>query len=334
MTIHAHAAYTKATPLRAFTYTPQDLGPFDVEIDITHCGICHSDVHLIDDDWGISAFPLVPGHEIIGVVRALGPQADPALHGKRVGVGWQRASCQRCTYCTQGRNNLCADLVTTTANHYGGFAERIRVDSRFAFPIPDAIDSAAAAPLLCAGVTVYNPLRNNNIRASDRVGVIGIGGLGHLAIQFAAVLGCEVTAFTSNPAKAEQARELGASHVVSSRDADALRQIDRELDFIVSTVSARLDWDAYLQTLRPGGTLCMAGALADDISISPEVLMDRELRLTGSSIGGRVDMAEMLSVAAHHGVTAWTEVLPFDSVNEAVDRLRVNDVRYRFVLAR
>lgn len=329
---NAYAAMEQSAPLAPFAYEPAELDAFGAEIEISHCGICHSDVHLIDNDWGSSKYPLVPGHEIVGKVVALGEQANPDLLNKRVGVGWQRSSCQNCDYCIRGENNLCAQQETTTVNHYGGFAERIRVDSRFCFPIPDALEDQNAAPLLCAGVTVYGPMHDHNVRSSQHVGVVGIGGLGHLAVQFAAKMGCEVTAFSGSPSKADEAKALGASNVVNSRDVQALKSVRNSLDFIISTVSVNLEWNEYLKLLRPHGTLCFVGALTEPFTVKPWLLSDSQRRLTGSSIGGRTVMQEMLNFAARHQVQAWTEVLPFDAVNTAVDRLKKNDVRYRFVL--
>lgn len=332
MPINAYAAHAKGEALQPFTYEPEDLDAFGAEVAISHCGICHSDLHLIDDDWAESVFPLVPGHEVIGEVTAIGSQVDPNLLGKRVGIGWQRGSCQQCVYCIRGENNMCRQMQTTTGDHYGGFAEKIRVDSRFTFPIPDTLASENAAPLLCAGVTVFSPMRRHAVNANMHVGVIGIGGLGHLAVQFASQLGCEVTAFSSSPAKADEARELGAHHFVNSRERSELKQVRFSFDYIISTVSVNLKWEDYLKLLRPHGILCFVGAISEPITLRPGLLMDAERHITGSSIGGRTVMQEMLNFAAMHNIRAWTEKMPFDSVNTAIERLRKNDVRYRFVL--
>ncbi len=210
MTISSWAATAADAPLQPFSYEPRELGPFDLEIAISHCGICHSDIHMLDNDWGMSTYPLVPGHEIIGTVRQAGSAVTKFTAGRRVGVGWQRSSCMECEWCVGGMETCCAGQQATCVGHHGGFAEAIRTDSRFAFAIPEDLPSAAAAPLLCGGVTVYTPLRDA-VRPSSRVGVIGIGGLGHMAIRFARAFGCEVTAFSTSPAKEEEARRLGAS---------------------------------------------------------------------------------------------------------------------------
>ena len=216
MTIHAHAAMAPRQTLNPFQYEPAGLGPWDVEVAITHCGICHSDIHLIDNDWGISSYPLVPGHEIIGTVEDAGAEVKHLKKGQRVGVGWQRGSCLVCEQCLKGNENLCPENRATCVGNHGGFAERIRVDSRFAFPIPDALASENAAPLLCGGATVYSPLKNYGVVPSMRIGVIGIGGLGHLALQFANAFGCEVTAFSSTPDKEKEAGLFGAHRFIAS----------------------------------------------------------------------------------------------------------------------
>lgn len=331
MTIHAFAAKEAKAALEPFTYEPDDLGAYGAEIDITHCGVCHSDIHLVDNDWNTNKYPLVPGHEIIGVVRQVGALADANLVGQRVGVGWQRGSCLHCEDCLHGYENLCQQSVRTCVDHYGGFAQAVRVDSRFVHPIPDELDSVNAAPLLCAGITVYAPL-SRLAHPKMRVGVIGIGGLGHLALQYANKMGCEVTAFTSSPQKADEAKQLGAHHVVNSRERDAIKQVRRSLDLVISTVAVNLDWAEYVKTLRSHGTLCYVGAVSEPINVKVGHLMDSERFITAGSIGGRGMMREMLDFSARHGVVAWTETLPFDSVNTAFARLRENDVRYRFVL--
>lgn len=332
MSVNALAAMEAKQALQPFSYDPDALGYMDAEVKISHCGVCHSDLHLIDNDWRNAVYPLVPGHEIIGEVVALGDGADLTLMGQRVGIGWQRGSCHVCDSCVRGEENLCPNLQNTTVDNYGGFAESIRVDSRFCFPIPDALSSENAAPLLCAGITVFEPLFRHNITARQHVGVIGIGGLGHLGVQFAKALGCEVTAFSSSESKKDEAMQLGATHFVNSRERGEVKKMRGELDFIISTVSVNLDWNEYLRCLKHNGTLCFVGALDEKFEIKPWILMDNQSRLTASNIGGRHSMREMLRFAAAKNIQAWTEKLPFDAANTAVERLRKNDVRYRFVL--
>ena len=331
--IDAYAAHEARASLAPFDYEAAALGPNDVEIEITHCGVCHSDLHLIDNDWQTSQFPLIPGHEIIGTIAQKGALVSHVEIGSRVGVGWQCGSCLQCEWCVRGDENLCADMVETCVARPGGFAESIRIDGRFAFAIPEALGSEVAAPLLCGGITVYSPLRQH-ARPQSRVGVIGIGGLGHLAIRFAHALGCEVTAFSSTAAKEEEARAHGAHHFVSSTDDRALKAQRESLDLIISTVNVPLDWKRYVNALRPDGVLSFVGALSEPLTIPTGILLARRRSVSASPIGGRVAMREMLDFAARHGVGAQVETLPMHEVNTALERLRRNDVRYRFVLER
>lgn len=330
--VDAYAASEAGAALAPHQYSPDALGPHDVEIDITHCGICHSDLHLIDGDWGTSEYPLVPGHEIVGTIAGRGSLVTDHQVGDRVGVGWQAGSCHHCEWCVQGEENLCANIVDTCVGRPGGFANRIRLDGRFAFRIPDSLGSEQAAPLFCGGVTVYSPLRRY-ARPQSRVGVIGIGGLGHLAIRFANAFGCEVTAFSSTAAKEEEARSLGAHHFVSSVDDAALKSVKGSFDLILSTVNRPLKWQRYVNALRPHGVLSFVGALDEPMKLPTGLLVAGNRAVSGSLIGGRAAIREMLDFAAFHGIGAQVEVLPMTQVNAALDRLRKNDVRYRFVLA-
>ncbi len=332
MKIDCFAARSAAAPLEPFRYTPDELGPFDVEIEITHCGICHSDLHLINDDWGVSIYPLVPGHEIVGTVVELGKHVTHIEKGQRVGVGWQRSACLTCNYCLAGEENLCEQQQATCVGHFGGFAKAIRADSRFAFAIPEALESENAAPLLCGGITVFSPLRNFGISPTMKVGVVGIGGLGHLAVQFARAFGCEVTAFSSSPEKENEARELGAHHFVASTDENALRAAAGSLDFILSTVSADLNWPVYLDILRPKGKLCLVGVPRHNLTIPAFPLIGSQKTVCGSPIGGRARIIEMLEFAARHGIKARTEAVPMSEVNEALQKVAANRARYRMVL--
>lgn len=331
MTIHAYAAPSAKAPLEPFDYQEDGLDPYSADIEISHCGVCHSDLHLVDGDWGrMSKYPLVPGHEIIGTIKAVGSAVDDNLVGKRVGVGWQRGSCLSCEWCLSGYEELCAKHDATCVGNYGGFAERVILDSRFAHVIPDGLASDNAAPLLCAGITVFSPLMRYATSMS-RVGVIGIGGLGHLALQYANKMGCEVTAFSSSDAKKDEAKELGAHHYVNGRDTDAMKKARQSCDVIIATAPANIDWTPYVRALRPNGTLCFVGVPSEPISVHAGQLQSN-LQITGSSIGGRLVMRQMLEFSARHNIVAWTENMPMDSVNTALDRLRENDVRYRFVL--
>jgi uncharacterized zinc-type alcohol dehydrogenase-like protein len=333
MQVRAHAASHPGGRLEPFRYEPAPLADDDVEIAISHCGVCHSDLHLLDDAWKMSTYPLVPGHEIVGRVVAKGRAVSHLGLGARVGVGWQRSACLACARCLGGHENTCAEQTATCVKHHGGFADRIRTDGRFAFPIPDGIDDAAAAPLLCGGVTVYAPLRRHGVDATKSVGVVGIGGLGHLAILFARAFGCEITAFSSSADKREAALRMGAHDFVASNDARALRPHFDRFDLIVSTVHVRLDWTTYLQTLKPNGTLCFVGAPPGLLQIPPAVLLSGQRSITASEIGSRAAIREMLAVADRHRIAPEIEVMPMGSANEAIDKVRANRARYRMVLA-
>jgi uncharacterized zinc-type alcohol dehydrogenase-like protein len=329
----AYAAVAKQQSLTPFQYEPKPLGQFDVEIKISHCGICHSDVHLVDNDWGISRYPLVPGHEIIGTVTSLGTLATQLSIGQRVGVGWQRGACMHCDMCMSGQHNLCAKQEATCVGNYGGFADRIRVDSRFAFSIPDSISSETAAPLLCGGITVFSPMLRFGVSPIHRVGVIGIGGLGHLALQFAKAFGCEVTAFSHSANKAAEARNFGAHKFVSSKDPDAMRKIAGSLDFIINTANVDLDWPTFMNCLRPNGKLCFVGVPPAPVQVPVTHLLGGRKSVCASPIGSPIEIREMLDFAARHSIGAMTEMRPMNEVNEALKKVRDNSARYRMVLS-
>ena len=331
--IQGLAAHAAGAELLSFRYDPGKLGAHDVEIAITHCGICHSDLHLIANDWGISQYPFIPGHEIIGKVSAVGSEVKSLEVGQRVGLGWQSNSCGHCEWCLTGRENLCPESEGTCVHRNGGYADRVRANSRFVVPIPDALESEQAAPLLCAGITVYNPLRINGINPSSRVGVVGIGGLGHLAIQFARVFGAEVTAFSTSPAKEEEARALGAHHFVNSLESKAMKDAAGSQDFILTTVNADQDWGAYLQALRPNGTLWFVGVPPSPVSVQAFPLISGLRTIGGSPVGSPSLLHEMLLVAARHSVKATTELFPMAKANDAIEKVKKSKVRYRAVLA-
>jgi uncharacterized zinc-type alcohol dehydrogenase-like protein len=333
--IQAQAALTKGAALEAFSYEPLELGPTDIEIEISHCGLCHSDIHLIDDSWSRSKYPQVPGHEIVGTVAAMGSAVKHLELGQRVGVGWQRSACLECDLCLGGEENLCPRQQATCMGHHGGLADRIRIDGRFAFALPPDLDSAAAAPLLCGGVTVYAPMRRYGIGATSSVAVIGIGGLGHMAIRMLRALGAEVTAFSTSPDKKPEALVMGAHDFASSTDAREIRKHFGRFDLILSTVAARLDWTTYLQTLRANGTLCLLGIPPGMImQFPPSLLITGQRSITGSDIGGRGVIREMLRFVTRHGVVPQIQRMPMAEANAALTRLRQNQVRYRLVLER
>ncbi len=332
MGFHAWAAHREKGALKPFLYEPEPLGPHDVELRISHCGICHSDVHLVDGDWGVGRYPMVPGHEIVGTVAAAGPAVKHLAVGQRVGVGWQRSACLECEWCVSGQENLCAAEVATCVDQHGGFAERIRVDGRFAFPIPETLSSEHAAPLLCGGVTVYAPL-SRWARPAMRVGVVGIGGLGHLALQFARAMGCEVTAISTSPDKETEAHSFGAHRFVATRDPKALRAAGQTLDLVLSTVFLAPDWKGLLRALRPNGVLCLVGAPDEPLKLDVGSMLGRQLSVTTSAIGGRPAIREMLDFAARHGVAPRVQVRPLAEADAALAEVRKGQARYRVVLA-
>jgi len=331
--IQGLAVHAAGAELLPFRYDPGELGIQEVEIGITHCGICHSDLHLISNDWGMSQYPFIPGHEIIGSVTAVGSQVRSLKTGQRVGLGWQSNSCGVCEWCTRGLENLCPSSEATCVHRHGGYASRVRANARFVVPIPDALPSEQAAPLLCGGITVYNPMRDNGINPTSRVGVVGIGGLGHLAIQFARVFGAEVTAFSTSATKEEEARALGAHHFVNTRESKAMKEVAGTHDFILTTANADQDWGVYIQSLRPTGTLCFVGVPPSPVSVQAFPLIAGIRSITGSPIGSPHRIREMLDVAARHNVKATTESFPMTKANEAIEKVKKNKVRYRAVLA-
>ncbi|MGO8757725.1 MAG: NAD(P)-dependent alcohol dehydrogenase [Terracidiphilus sp.] len=331
--IQGLAAHAAGAELLPFRYEPGKLGAHEVEIAITHCGICHSDLHLIANDWGISQYPFIPGHEVIGTVSAVGAEVRSVEAGQRVGLGWQSNSCGQCEWCLSGQENLCPSSEGTCVHRHGGYADRVRANARFVFPIPDALPSEQAAPLLCGGITVYNPLRINGVNPSSRVGVVGIGGLGHLAIQFARVFGAQVTAFSSSAAKEAEALALGAHQFVNSRETKALKEVAGSLDFLLTTANADQDWGIYLQALRPNGKLWFVGVPPSPVCVHAFPLISGLRTIGGSPVGSPSRIREMLDVAGRHGVKATTERFPMDKANVAIEKVKKGKVRYRAVLA-
>ncbi len=331
--IQGLAAHAAGAELLPFKYDPGELGPQEVEIVISHCGVCHSDLHLIANDWGISQYPFIPGHEIVGKVTAVGDEVRSLEAGQRVGLGWQSNSCGICEWCTRGMENLCPAAEGTCVHRHGGYADHVRANARFVVPIPDALESEFTAPLLCGGITVYNPLRTHGINPSSRVGIVGIGGLGHMAIQFARVFGAEVTAFSTSAAKEDEARALGAHHFVNSRESKALREAAGTQDFILCTANADQDWGVYVQALRPTGTLCFVGVPPSPVSVHAFPLISGMRSISGNPTGSPYRLKEMLDVAARHGVKAQVESFPMAQANAAIEKVKKNKVRYRAVLA-
>ena len=330
--IHAYAVHEPAGKLQPFEYDPGDLAPGQVEIDVVACGICHSDLSMIDNHWEMTAYPLVPGHEVVGTVAAVGEGVTNVAVGDTVGLGWYSGSCLTCRQCMSGDHNLCAGNEGTIVGRHGGFADTVRCQAEWAIPLPQGVDAAKAGPLFCGGITVFNPIVQFGVRPADRVGVIGIGGLGHLALQFLAKWGCEVTAFTSTDAKADEAREMGAHHVVNSRDAAQLEAVAGSFDLILSTVNVDLDWNSFLVALGPRGRLHSVGAVPSPIPVPAFSVIPGQKSVSGSPLGSPATTAMMLEFCARHGIEAVTEHFPMSEVNEALDHLRAGKARYRVVL--
>ena len=331
--IHGLAVHAAGAHLLPFKYEPGELKADEVEVKISHCGVCHSDVHLIDNDWGISRHPFIPGHEIVGAVTAVGSSVTNLKVGERVGIGWQADSCGVCEWCRKGEEHLCANAQPTCVGRNGGYADAIRVNWRFAVPVPEALESENVAPLLCGGITVYAPIRNHGVRPSSRVGIIGIGGLGHMGLQFAKAFGAEVTAFSTSKSKESEARALGAHHFVNTRETNAMKKLGGSFDLLLSTVNADQDWGGYISALRPEGSLCIVGVPPSPIAMQAFPLVGGQKSLAGSPTGSPSDIAEMLDVAARHNVKAVTERFAMEKANEAVTKVKKNQVRYRAVLA-
>jgi uncharacterized zinc-type alcohol dehydrogenase-like protein len=330
--IHGLAVHAAGAQLVPYRYEPGDLKANEVEVKISHCGVCHSDISLIDNDWGFSKYPFIPGHEIVGTVSAVGSGVRDRKVGERVGIGWQADSCGICEWCRQGDEHLCPNSQPTCVGRNGGYADSVRVNSKFAIPVPEVLESENVAPLLCAGITVYAPMRNHGVRPSSRVGVIGIGGLGHLGLQFAKTFGAEVTALSTSKDKEEEALKLGADRFVNTRDTGELKKIAGAFDFLLSTVSADQDWQALVNSLRLKGTLCIVGVPPSPVSIQAFSLIGGQRSISGSPSGSPRDLHDMLDVAARHGVKAITERFPMAKANDAIAKVKKNKVRYRAVL--
>jgi uncharacterized zinc-type alcohol dehydrogenase-like protein len=332
MPIRAYAAHEAGGTLEPFEFDPGELGSDEVEVRVEACGLCHSDLSVLNNDWGNGSYPFVGGHEVVGTIAAKGPEVRHLEVGQRVGVGWFNASCGGCARCLGGDHNLCPDRNDMIVNGTGGFAERVRAQGTWAIPIPDGIDPVTAGPLFCGGITVFNPIVQFGVRPTDRVGVIGIGGLGHLAVQFLNKWGCEVTAFTSSGPKMEEAKVLGAHRCVNSRDDGAIEGEAGRFDFILSTVNVPLNWDAYMNALGPKGRLHHVGAVLEPQAVGAFALIGGQKSVSGSPLGAPATMRTMLDFCARHGIAPVCERFKMSEINEAVARLRDGSPRYRVVV--
>lgn len=332
--IRGWTAGTPGAKLELREYPFPELGEGDVALEVHHCGICHSDLHLVQGDWGTSKFPIVPGHEILGKVIGLGPGVAHLKIGQMVGVGWQSSSCGHCMECLAGRQNLCDRSGATCVGHLGGYSDFHVTKSAFCFPVPDSLAKPAVAPLFCGGITVYSPLCEFVTRKEARIAVVGLGGLGHLAVKFARALGHEVAVFSSSPSKAKEARDLGAHHFHSSAQAEEIESLGRRYDLVLVTANVDLPYESYLSTLRSDGVLCFVGIPPSPMEISVDALLGKRLRVAASPIGSPSRILEMVDFAGRHGILAETESYPMDEVNEVLPKVKANKVRYRAVLSR
>lgn len=307
------------------------LEPADDELvlEVLHCGLCHSDLSMLDNAWGLSGYPLVPGHEVVGRVVSTGAGVDPALIGQLRGLGWISGSCSHCSQCLGGTGNLCGSLEATIVGRQGGFASHVTARQDWAIPLPEGLDPAVAGPLFCGGITVFAPLIDEAISPTAHVAVIGIGGLGHMALQFARAWGCDVTALTTNPSKAEEAKGFGAHQVEALAN---LPNLSGRFDLVINTVNHSLDWAAVMASLAPRGRLHQLGAVLDPIQVGAFDLIAARRSITGSPTSSPASLLKMVEFCVRHNIQPQVEHLPMHRVNEAIERLRRGDVRYRFVL--
>ncbi|WP_025870347.1 NAD(P)-dependent alcohol dehydrogenase [Methylobacillus glycogenes] len=337
----SYAAHDPKSPLAPFAFERREVGAEDVEIEILFCGVCHSDLHQARDEWGNSTFPMVPGHEIVGRVTRVGSAVKKFKAGDLAGVGCLVDSCGGCPDCADGLEQYCNHSVFTYnspdkhtgKSTYGGYSNLIVVDERFTLKISDKLDLAATAPLLCAGITTYSPLRHWKVGKGHKVGIVGLGGLGHMGLKFAHAFGAHTVLFTTSPGKAEDAKRLGADEVVISKDAAQMAEHLQSFDFILNTVAAPHDLDQFMSLLKRDGSMCLVG-VPDSPHPSPSVgnLIFKRRTLAGSLIGGIQETQEMLDFCAEHNITSDIELIPIQEINEAFERMLKSDIKYRFVI--
>ncbi len=336
----AYAAPSAKSPLEPFSFARRDVLPNDVKIDILFCGVCHSDIHTARGEWGGTTYPCVPGHEILGRVVAVGRDVKKFKEGDLAAVGCMVDACRDCRSCHENLEQFCEDVVFTYNSPdehtggvtYGGYSTSIVVDENFVLHVRDGVDQAATAPLLCAGITTYSPLRHHKIDKGMKVGVVGLGGLGHMGVKFANAFGAHVVLFTTSPGKAEDAKRFGAHEVVVSKNEDEMKAHALSLDFILDTVSAKHSYDSYLELLKRDGTLCLLGVPPEPVPLGAFSIIRWRHSLTGSLIGGIAETQEMLDFCADHGITCDIEKIKMDYINEAYERMLRSDVKYRFVI--
>ncbi|MGD8106313.1 NADPH-dependent aldehyde reductase Ahr [Pantoea sp. FN0302] len=334
MKIKSYAAMEAGQALELYEYEAASLSAEDVEVEVEYCGVCHSDLSMIDNEWGVSQYPVIAGHEVIGRVSALGEAAkNKGLSvGQRVGIGWTAKSCEHCDACITGDQVNCLNGIVPTIANKGGFAEKLRANWQWVIPLPEKLDPASAGPLLCAGITVFKPLLMHNITATSRVGVIGIGGLGHIAIKILHAMGAEVTAFSSTPEKKQSILDMGADHVVNSRDPAALEKLAGQFDLILSTVAVDLDWQPYFAALAPRGKFHTVGAVMKPFDVPSFSLILGDRAVTGSSTGSPGQLRTLLKLASRTDIAPKVEFFPMSKINEALDHVRAGKANYRVVL--
>ena len=337
----AYAAQSKTSPLTPFSFDRRDPGAKDIAIDIKFCGICHSDVHQVRDEWGGSLYPMVPGHEIVGHVTSVGKDVTKFKAGDTVGVGCMVDSCRTCTNCKDGEEQFCLEGMTATYNSrerngntlaQGGYSQQIVVDEDFVLKITSKAELAAIAPLLCAGITTYSPLKRWKAGPGKKVGIVGLGGLGHMGVKIAVAMGADVTVFTTSASKIDDAKKLGAHHVILSKEATQMEGAANAFDFILDTVSADHDINAYLNLLKRDGTLTQVGLPSNPVAISLFPLVMKRINFSGSLIGGIKETQEMLDFCAKHNIVSEIELIRAAQINDAYERLLKSDVKYRFVI--
>ena len=331
--IKAYAAMSKGSSLELYEYEAEPLKPNEVNIKVESCGICHSDISAIDGSWGISKYPMVAGHEVIGEI--IGTGSDVSLHkiGDRVGLGWHSGYCNDCVQCDAGDHNFCSSTKKTVFSQHGGFAEQVTADQVSVISIPTGVKHDDAGPLLCGGITVFTPIVEFNINKNHKVGIIGIGGLGHLALKFYKALGCHVTAFTNSNDKDNLLKSLGADEIVSSTDKSKIKNLGGQFDLIISTVNVKLDWNLFLSTIKPRGRLHFVGAVLAPIETSVFSLMSGRKSISGSPVGSPNNIRKMLDFCAQHNISPMTEHFKFSEINSAIEKLRNNRIRFRAVLS-
>lgn len=339
--VKGYAAQNAKSPLAPYEFNRHEVKAHDVLIDIHYCGICHSDIHQVRDEWGGSSFPMVPGHEIIGTICQIGAEVTRFKKGDRVGVGCFVDSCRKCSNCKEDLEQYCDEGATLTYNSstrdgsettQGGYSTKIVVDENYVVRIPEQLPMDAAAPLLCAGITLYSPLKYWNTAPGKRVAIIGLGGLGHMGVKLAHAMGAEVTVLSHSMNKEADAKRLGANHFYATSDRQTFTKLNNYFDLMICTVSAKLDWNQYLTLLRRDGAMVIVGLPADEIPLHAFSLIRKRLTLAGSMIGGIKETQEMLDFCGKHNIVSDIELIPIQKVNEAYERILKSDVRYRFVI--